>query len=171
MEKKELKYKEKRKGMGLSREKAAELLAMSDDKLERIENGKQVPYPEDVLGMAKKYRAPELCNYYCSNQCAIGKKYVQEIPGSELPSVVLNLLDSLYQVEDMDKLLVRITADEKIAEEEVPDMAMVQYHFDQLAVMIDALRIHVERKIGAGEIRQEAYEEAYRTAALMEMEE
>ena len=45
----ENRYKTKRREMGWSREAAAFELHMSDDKLERIENGKQRPTPKDVL--------------------------------------------------------------------------------------------------------------------------
>ena len=48
----ENRYKTKRKEMGWSREAAAFELHMSDDKLERIENGKQLPSPKDVLDMS-----------------------------------------------------------------------------------------------------------------------
>lgn len=168
MERQGLKYKEKRKEMSLSREKASEMLAMSDDKLERIENGKQIPYPEDVLLMSEKYSAPELCNYYCSHQCAIGERFTQEIPSTELPSIVVKLLDSIYDVEDIDKLLVGITADEKISEDEIPDMALVQHTLEQLAVMTEALKLNIQKKISTGEIDRAAYEEAYNTLKLSE---
>lgn len=168
MDRQSLKYKEKRKEMSLSREKAAEMLAMSDDKLERIENGRQIPYPEDVLLMSEKYGSPELCNYYCSHQCAIGEKFTKEIPAGDLPSIVVKLLDSIYDVEDIDKLLVGITADEKISEEEIPDMAMVQYTLEQLSIMTEALKMNIRKKMSSGEIDKEAYEEAYRTVSLSE---
>ena len=29
--------------------------------------------------MSKKYKQPDLCNYYCSQECPIGKQYVPEI--------------------------------------------------------------------------------------------
>lgn len=154
-------YKVKRRELGISREKAAFKLSMSEDKLERIENGKQIPYPEDVLNMADKYMAPELCNYYCSNQCAIGRKYIPEIPDETLPQIVLKLLDAIYDTEDLDKLLVSITADEVISEEEIESMASVQYTLDSLSDMIDALGLNIEKKISRGEIDRKAYTEAY----------
>ncbi len=72
-------YRSKREALGWSREHAAEQIGISDDKLERIENGKQLPNPQDVLLMSDVYQAPELCNYYCSHDCPIGRKYVPEI--------------------------------------------------------------------------------------------
>ena len=51
-------YRELREAMGWSRETAAAELGMSDDKLERIENGRQMPNPQDVLVMSRVYQAP-----------------------------------------------------------------------------------------------------------------
>ena len=65
-----------REDLGLSREKAAELLeTVSPERIEKIESGKCAPYPEEVLAFARKYKRPSLCNYYCSQCCPIGKAY------------------------------------------------------------------------------------------------
>ena len=70
-------YTEVRNKLGLSREKASELLeTISPEKLERIENEKQFPTPEDVMIMAEKYSEPSIKNYYCANQCPMGQHYV-----------------------------------------------------------------------------------------------
>ena len=66
-------YLAKRKALGWSREYAAEQIGISDDKLERIENEKQLPNPQDVLIMSDVYQAPELCNHYCPGSCEIGQ--------------------------------------------------------------------------------------------------
>ena len=55
-------YQKLREENDLTREKAAELLEfISEDRLERIENEKSEPAPEDVIRMAEVYKAPELC--------------------------------------------------------------------------------------------------------------
>ena len=120
-------YLIKRKEMGWSREYAAEQIGISDDKLERIENEKQLPNPQDVLIMSNVYQAPELCNYYCHRDCEIGRQYVPEVPKAQLPGIILRLLDSVYAVQDIEKILVRITADDMIDESEVDDLAHAQY--------------------------------------------
>lgn len=43
------------------------------ERIEKIDSEKVLPHPEEVLIMADKYKSPELCNYYCSNQCPIGQ--------------------------------------------------------------------------------------------------
>ena len=83
-------YQKLREENDLTRENAAELLEfISEDRLERIENEKSEPAPEDVIRMAEVYKAPELCNYYCSHKCPIGRKYVPPIEMTELPAIIL----------------------------------------------------------------------------------
>ena len=79
-----------REELRLSREKAAELLeTIPPERIEKIENERTDPHPDEVLTMAQKYKKPSLCNYYCSNQCPIGKQYVPEIKIKELSSIVI----------------------------------------------------------------------------------
>ncbi len=157
-------YLAKRKALGWSRESAAEKLGISDDKLERIENEKQMPNPQDVLIMSDVYQAPELCNYYCSRDCEIGRRYVPRVPDSELPGIVLQLMASIYEMDDIGKILVRITADDQIDDSEVENLAKAQYTLERLSIMIEALQLCVERKIDRGEISRKLYEAAYKKA-------
>ncbi|MBQ6371464.1 MAG: helix-turn-helix domain-containing protein [Firmicutes bacterium] len=158
-------YRSKREALGWSREHAAEQIGISDDKLERIENGKQLPNPQDVLLMSDVYQAPELCNYYCNRDCEIGQLYVPKVPQAELPRIILQLLDSVYNVQDIEKKLVRITADDYIDETEIESLAHAQYTLEQLSIMIEALQLCIERKIDKGEISAKAYAAAYERAA------
>lgn len=158
-------YLAKRKELGWSREYASEQLGISDDKLERIENEKQLPNPQDVLIMSDVYHAPELCNYYCSRDCEIGQLYVPKVPDTELPGIILKLMASIYEVEDIEKLLVKITADNVIDDSEVAGLAQAQYTLEQLSIMIEALQLCVERKIDKGEISKELYDAAYKDAS------
>ena len=63
-----------REEIGLSREKASELLGwISPERIEKIENEKSLPHPDEVLAMSEAYKVPRLCNYYCANLCPIGQ--------------------------------------------------------------------------------------------------
>lgn len=54
-----------REELGLSREKASELLeVIPPERIEKIENEKSLPRPDEVLIMAEKYKVANLCNYY-----------------------------------------------------------------------------------------------------------
>ena len=155
-------YRELREAMGWSRETAAAELGMSDDKLERIENGRQMPNPQDVLVMSRVYQAPALCNYFCHNECEIGQMYVPEVPDSELPNIVLGLLDSVNNVADIDKILIKITADDLIEDHEIPDLVNIQDTLEKLSIMIEALQLCIERKVSRGEISRDLYEKEMR---------
>lgn len=73
-------YFRRREELGLTRDQASELLeSIPPERIEKIENERVEAHPEEILVMADKYKAPELCNYYCSNQCAIGRQYVPEV--------------------------------------------------------------------------------------------
>lgn len=137
---------------------------MSDDKLERIENEKQLPNPQDVLIMSDVYKSPELCNYFCNRDCEIGQKYVPKVPDDELPGIILKLLGSIYDVEDIEKLLVKITKDNKIDDSEIENLATAQCALEHLSIMTEALQLCIERKINNDELSKDKYETAYKNA-------
>lgn len=54
-------YWQAREAMGLSREAASEVLeTIPPERIERIENEKFLPHPDEVLLMAERYKAPML---------------------------------------------------------------------------------------------------------------
>ena len=62
-------YQTTREGLKLTREAASELLeTMTPERIEKIENERVLPHPDEVLLMSDKYKQPMLCNYYCANQ-------------------------------------------------------------------------------------------------------
>ena len=62
-------YFRSREERGLTREEASELLnGLTADRIEKIENERSLPHPDEVLMMAEGYKAPHLCNYYCANE-------------------------------------------------------------------------------------------------------
>ena len=100
-------YQQRREELGLSREKASELLvSMPPERIERIETGKYAAHPDEVLLMSQKYQAPHLCNYYCANECAIGREYVPELKIKDLSQIVLEMLSSLNSVKKRQERLI-----------------------------------------------------------------
>ena len=115
-------YQRIREELGLTREKAGELLeVVTPERIEKIENERSFPHPDEVLLMSQKYRKPSLCNFYCSNQCPIGKEYVPEVQVKELSSIVLEMLASLNSVNKRKERLIEITADGVISNDEIDD--------------------------------------------------
>ena len=154
-------YQVCRETLGLSREKASELLGtMQPERIERIESGKYTAYPEEVLTMAEKYHEPQLCNFYCANECAIGKRYVPEVRAQELPQIVLEMLASLNSVKGQQERLIEITADGMISENEVQDFINIQNELERISITVESLQLWAEKKNATGEIELDAYAKA-----------
>ena len=57
-------YQLTRESLKLSREAAGELLeSIPPERIEKIENERSLPHPDEVLVMSDKYKQPSLCNY------------------------------------------------------------------------------------------------------------
>ena len=68
-------YQLAREKQGLTVEKAGEMEeGITPERISKLENGAARLQPEDVMIMSEIYKAPELCNYYCTHECAIGRK-------------------------------------------------------------------------------------------------
>lgn len=61
--------------------------------------------------MAEGYKMPNLCNYYCSNECPIGRRYVPEIKIKDLSQIILEMIASLNAMNKKQERLIEITAD------------------------------------------------------------
>ena len=147
-----------REELGLSREQASELLeTIPPERIERIENEKVNPYPEEILLMAEKYKRPSLCNYYCSQHCPIGQQYVPEVEIKELSSIVLEMLASLNTVEKEKDRLIEIAADGTIDKDEVEDFIRIQEELERISVTVETLQLWSERMLANGMIDAEAY--------------
>jgi len=132
----------KREELKLTREQASELLeTISPDKIDKIENERMEPHPEEVLIMSEKYNAPELCNYYCSNQCKIGQKYVPEIKLKDLSQIVLKMIDSLNNVQDKQRKLISITADGIVDDSEYEEFIEIQNELEKISITVEALQL------------------------------
>ena len=139
-------YQKRREDLGLSREKAAELLkGISYERLYNIEHGKTAPTPEDILIMADVYEDPALCNTFCSHQCRIGQKYVPHVEVGELPSITLGIISTLNKLEDMKNRLIEICADVGIDETEQDDFDEIQANLEQLSLSVEALQLWTEK--------------------------
>ena len=152
------KYQLAREELGLSREKASELLeTVTPERIEKIESEKSRPYPDEVLTMAQKYRRPGLCNYYCSNQCPIGQEYVPEVEIKELSAIVLEMLTSLNSVDKRKERLIEITADGKIDGDEIDDFIAIQKELERISITVETLQLWAEKMLLSGQIDPERY--------------
>lgn len=151
-------YQLVREELGLSREKASELLeTIPPERIEKIENEKSWPHPDEVLLMSQKYKRPSLCNYYCANDCPIGREYVPEIQVKDLSTIVLEMLASLNAVNKEKDRLIEITYDGKISNDEIDDFIAIQNELERISITVETLQLWAEKMLANGVIDAEAY--------------
>ena len=146
-------YQISRENMGLSRDAAAEVLGfVSADRIEKIENERTVPHPEEVLAMADGYKSPALCNYFCSRECPIGREYVPEVKIKDLSQITLEMLATLNKLTREKERLIEITVDGELTEDEIPDFIQIKSDLEKMALAIDSLNLWVDQTIASGKI-------------------
>lgn len=148
----------------MTREEASEAMGfVSDSRIEKFETGKSPIQPEEVLAMAKAYKKPSLCNYYCSHECPIGQEYVPEVKVKELSQIVLQMLATMNSLEKAKDRFIEITADGEISEDELADFAKIEQGVEQISMAADSLVLWVNNTIASGKIDEEKLEAARRT--------
>lgn len=148
-------YQLSREELGLTREAAGEMMVyISSDRIEKIESEKSLPHPDEILTMAKCYKNPKLCNYYCSHECPIGQEYVPEIKSKDLSQITLEMLASLNSLEKEKNRLIEITVDGVISDDEMDDFKRIQSQLEQISLSVDSLKLWVEQSIADGKIKE-----------------
>ncbi|MFG6325772.1 MAG: helix-turn-helix transcriptional regulator [Lachnospiraceae bacterium] len=130
-----------------SREKASEIIGIDRTRLARIELGKINPYPEEVLAMAEAYNCPELCNYYCAKECAIGKTTVNEVSIDDFDRLALKVLGSLKDIDDIRASLIAISEDGIIDETEWDEFNSILDSLDKISTNAAALQLWAKKNI------------------------
>ncbi len=152
-------YQLAREELGYSREKAAEITGIEPFKIERIENEKIQADPWDIKTMAEAYREPQLCNYYCSNECPLGINKVPELKVKDLSQVILEILASLNSMKKSQERLIEITADGIIDDEELKDFVFIQNELKRISVTVETLKLWTEETLAEGKIDTKKYNE------------
>ena len=160
-------YHRVREGLQLTRESASELLEIiSPERIEKIENERSLPHPDEVLLMAEKYKQPGLCNYYCSNQCPIGQQYVPEIKAKEMPQIVIELLNSLNVLNHKRERLVEIAVDGAVRIDEIQDFVDIQDELERMSISVETLQLWMERMLATGKVDRQHYDECRENSRL-----
>ena len=151
-------YHTTRENLQLTREEASELLeAITPERIEKIENERTLPHPDEVLLMAEKYKQPGLCNYYCANQCPIGQQYVSEVKIKDLSQIVLEMLASLNSMQKKKERLIEITVDGEVSKDELEDFIYIQEELERISIAVETLQLWSERMLATGVIDVEQY--------------
>ena len=152
-------YQSTREALNLTREAASDLLVtMSAERIEKIENERSMPHPDEVLLMSDQYKQPGLCNYYCANQCPIGQHYVPEIKIKDLSQIVLETIASLNAMQKKKDRLIEITVDGHISGDELADFVYIQEELEKISIAVETLQLWCERMLDTGAIDKSQYE-------------
>ncbi len=152
-------YQITRESLDLTREEASELLVtMAPERIEKIENERSMPHPDEVLLMSDTYKHPNLCNYYCANQCPIGQQYVPEVKVKDLSQIVLETLASLNAMQKKKDRLIEITVDGRISGDELADFIFIQEELEKMSIAVETLQLWCERMLDTGAIDPEQYQ-------------
>ncbi len=130
-----------------SREGAADIMSIDRGRLYRIESGIANPYPEEVHLMSDLYNAPELENYYCTNMCPLGCN-IPKVDLEELDRISLKALSTFRKVEKTRELLLDITADGVISEDEKADMQTIVSNLEELEQIAQSMKLWVKKNMG-----------------------
>ena len=146
-------YQRSREAQNLTREAAAELMVhVSADRIEKIESGKALPHPDEVLTMERCYRDPELCNYFCTHECPIGMKYVPEARLKDLPQVTVELLSALNALTGEKDKLIDIAVDGRVNDFERREFDAILEKLNAIDRSIQSMRIWIEHAAHAGKM-------------------
>jgi transcriptional regulator with XRE-family HTH domain len=146
----------------LTREQVSEQTAISYSRLEKIERGLLEANAEDVTELAALYKLPDLCSYYCNNECPIGKD-----PGSiisrpvegELSNIALSLLNSIRKLNDQKDRMVEITVDGKIESDELRDFFRLHNSLKEISDIAASLSLWMRKQILEGQVDEDEYEQ------------
>ena len=130
-----------------SRESASDILHIERTRLANIELGNITPYPEEVKCMAKAYNTPELCNYYCANECPIGIGTVTEVKMDNFDRLSLQVLGSLKNIDSIKQTLIDISEDGVISVDEEDAFNDIIEAFEKIATSANALRLWAEKNM------------------------
>lgn len=158
-------YQITRESLGYTRAEAEDVLdTLNDDRIEKIESGRILPAPSDILEMAKGYNAPHLCNYYCANQCPIGQEYVPEIQIKDLSQIVLEMLSSINCMNRKKEALIDITVDGKIDRNEISAFVEICKELEKISVAVESLQLWSEKMLASGVIDKEEFDRHIKSA-------
>lgn len=148
-------YQKTREELGLSREKAADVIGVVDNgrysfldkyRLVKIEDEAVKIQPEDIVALSKAYNRPELRNYYCCHQCDIGKIDAPEVTdANNVHKTLVEMAVSLESVNAKKLRLMEILADGKVDDTEILDLNKILEELEKISMTIEAIQLWCEK--------------------------
>lgn len=144
-----------RESCELTREEASDLIGcITPSRLEKLENARTTVQPEDVVLMARAYKEPGLCNYYCTHECAIGKRNVNEISEKELPQIAIEMVNGISRLNSKKDVILQLAEDGTITADEYKDFEDLNGLIDKLSESVETLKLWIDKATATGEIKR-----------------
>ncbi len=102
------------------------------------------PTPYEVTEMAKLYGAPELCDYYCSHLCAIGKGR-SPLMHNDLGEISARLMSAMHFLEKVSDNIHEILADSKVTDDEKAQFVQIVRTLRELSYSADSLELWAKK--------------------------
>ena len=102
--------------------------------------------PDNILRMADLYRAPELKNLYCREMCPLGE-HVPVLEVTDLDRITVRDMETLRKAEETKDLLLNITEDGVISEDEKPSLKRVLETLDEISTIAQSLKAWTEKNL------------------------
>ena len=123
-----------------SAENAQDYVYIERTRLLKIENNETIPHPEEVSQMMEVYDAPQLGNYYCTQQCPIGKGGSLLIYDN-LSHISVALMTALHSLKKVEDGVYRILEDGVVSESEQPEFRKILETLEKIAFSADSLKL------------------------------
>lgn len=141
-------YFQSREQAGLTRAQASELMDyVSESRIDKIENDRTSIQPDDVIAMAKAYKKPTLCNYYCTHECSIGKENVTELRPTNLSELSLSIFNSLNALNKQKERLMEIAEDGVVSDDEMTDFLSIRKNLDKISTTVETLKLWMKEAL------------------------
>ena len=117
-------------------------------KIEKDDSKKEsiLPYPEEVVELARAYDAPELCDYFCTHSCPIGKEKNEEpLMHDDLAKISTRLLASLYFLQNAQNEIHSVLADSEITYNEQEKLKRIIDILHNIAYSASSLELWAEK--------------------------
>jgi transcriptional regulator with XRE-family HTH domain len=133
-------YQIARESTGLTQEKSSELLDISVDSLRAYEGGKRIPPDKVVIKMIEIYNTQYLAYQHLKTSAEVGQKFLPNIEIKELPIAILKLQKEVSDFLKCRELMIEITCDGVIDENEQPQWNQIMKELDDVVEAIMTLK-------------------------------
>jgi len=131
-----------------SREGAAELMNMSAGTLFDYEHDlSKTKDPANIVRMASLYRAPELLENFCKNECPIGAHHMTAEVKS-IDRITVQTLSAICNIQEAKMTLLAITEDGVIDDSEKPKLEEVTQALERIEKLSRDLKLWMAKNMG-----------------------